>query len=400
MGSEVPSGWSRTRLGHVTELAGGTTPSRSELAYWGGGIGWVTPTDITSLAPGVMTIHSTADTISELGLKANSLNLLPPGTVLMTSRASIGEAVVTQVPITTNQGFCNFLPSNNADSLFLAYWLRHHTQHFKDLAAGSTFLEINRGTVRKVSILLPPHPEQKKIAAILSSVDEAIQATQGVIEQTRRVKEGLLQDLLTKGIGHTRFKQTEIGEIPEGWEVSTVGHALSVQNSKRKPISREVRATMPGPYPYWGPTRIQDHINEYQFDGDYSLVGEDGDHFLKWQQSEMTMWATGRFNVNNHAHVLGSTPKCRARWFFYYYMHRDLRRVLTRQGAGRYKLTKAALVGLPIALPPMPEQDEIIGIMDACLESPIQGDAGQEGLYHLKAGLLQDLLTGKVRVAA
>ena len=78
----------------------------------------------------------------------------------------------------------------------------------------------------KSALPLPPLPEQKKIAAILSSVDEAIQATEAVIEQTRRVKDGLLQDLLTRGIGHSRFKQTEIGEIPESWEVQlldTVG---------------------------------------------------------------------------------------------------------------------------------------------------------------------------------
>lgn len=75
----------------------------------------------------------------------------------------------------------------------------------------------------RYEVPLPPLPEQKKIAAILSAVDEAIQATEAVIAQTRRVKEGLLQDLLTRGIGHTRFKQTEIGEIPEEWEVRRLG---------------------------------------------------------------------------------------------------------------------------------------------------------------------------------
>lgn len=80
------------------------------------------------------------------------------------------------------------------------------------------------GELGRIQVLLPPLPEQKKIAAILSSVDEAIRATQAVIDQTRRVKEGLLQELLTRGIGpdgkpHTRFKQTEIGAVPEGWEV-------------------------------------------------------------------------------------------------------------------------------------------------------------------------------------
>ena len=86
------------------------------------------------------------------------------------------------------------------------------------LGQGSTFDAINGADLRNLPVPLPPLAEQRKIAVILTSVDEAIQATEAVIAQTRRVKEGLLQELLTKGIGHTRFKQTEIGEIPEGWE--------------------------------------------------------------------------------------------------------------------------------------------------------------------------------------
>ena len=78
-------------------------------------------------------------------------------------------------------------------------------------------------------LLLPPLPEQTKIAAILSSVDEAIAATQSVIDQTRKVKQGLLQDLLTRGIGHTRFKQTEIGEIPEAWEVKRLDSVVKLK---------------------------------------------------------------------------------------------------------------------------------------------------------------------------
>ncbi|MDZ7778956.1 MAG: restriction endonuclease subunit S [Gemmatimonadota bacterium] len=78
-------------------------------------------------------------------------------------------------------------------------------------------------------LLLPPLPEQRKIAAILSSVDDAIAATRKVIEQTERVKQGLLQTLMTRGIGHTRFKQTEIGEIPEEWEVVTLEDVCEVR---------------------------------------------------------------------------------------------------------------------------------------------------------------------------
>jgi type I restriction enzyme, S subunit len=85
-----------------------------------------------------------------------------------------------------------------------------------------------------LEIPVPPLPEQRKIAAILGSVDDAIRATQSVIEQTRTVKQGLLQELLTRGIGHTRFKQTEIGEVPEGWEVLPLAAVARVQTGVAK----------------------------------------------------------------------------------------------------------------------------------------------------------------------
>ena len=158
---------------------------------------------------------------------------------------------------------------------------------------------------------------------------------------------------------------------------------------------------MSGPYPYWGPTKVLDHINEFAFDGSYALVGEDGDHFLKYRSWEMTRWATGKFNVNNHAHVIGDGLACSARWFFYYFMHRDLMAegALTRQGAGRYKLTKAALSTMRLAVPPRTEQESLIEVLDGVRESIDPNLRHAEQLRALKAGLLQDLLTGKVRVS-
>ena len=93
-----------------------------------------------------------------------------------------------------------------------------------------------RGSLRwsafsKINIAVPPLPEQKKIADILTSVDESIQTTQKVIDQSEKVKQGLLQKLLTKGIGHTEFKQTELGEIPVEWEVERVSLIISQMKS-------------------------------------------------------------------------------------------------------------------------------------------------------------------------
>jgi type I restriction enzyme S subunit len=113
------------------------------------------------------------------------------------------------------------------EPLFAAYALSRATGVFKHDNRGTTIKGVTKKDLRELSLLLPPLPEQKKIADILGSVDEAIRATKAVIEQTKKVKKGLLQQLLTRGIGHTRFKQTEIGEIPESWEVVRLGDVAS-----------------------------------------------------------------------------------------------------------------------------------------------------------------------------
>ena len=86
------------------------------------------------------------------------------------------------------------------------------------------------------------------------------------------------------------------------WPVATVGQACVIRDDLRQPISREVRAGMVGPYEYYGPTGVLDHIREYRFDGRFALIGEDGDHFLKFRERSMTQFVVGKFNVNNHAH--------------------------------------------------------------------------------------------------
>ncbi len=103
------------------------------------------------------------------------------------------------------------------------------------------------------------------------------------------------------------YKQTEVGVIPEDWDVQPVAEAFEVHNQLRLPISQSVRERMVGPYPYYGPTSVQGWINEYRVEGKYALIGEDGDHFLKWRSQPMTLLVQGKFNVNNHAHLVKGT---------------------------------------------------------------------------------------------
>lgn len=195
------------------------------------------------------------------------------------------------------------------------------------------------------------------------------------------------------------YKKTKLGWLPVEWEVSNVGKAFNICNSGRKPLSSHVRQQMQGVYPYYGPTKIQDFIDEYQYEGAYALIAEDGDHFLKYADKRMTQLANGQFNVNNHAHVIeGKNKKSTTEWFYWFFYHRNIFSHLTRQGAGRYKLNKAALSKLPVALPPLPEQQKIATILSTWDRAITLTRQLLQEKEAQKKGLMQRLLTGKVRV--
>lgn len=193
------------------------------------------------------------------------------------------------------------------------------------------------------------------------------------------------------------YKQTEVGVIPEDWEVQPIGKSYEIHNNFRLPLSQKVRDSMAGPYPYYGPTSIQGYINEYRFDGKFALIGEDGDHFLKWRDIPMTLLVEGKFNVNNHAHAVKGTKNL-TEWFYHFFSNRDLTRYLTKQGAGRLKLTKKVLIQIPCVLPSLPEQRTIATALadaDARITSLDQLIAKKRDI---KQAAMQKLLTGKRRL--
>ena len=191
----VPKGWRIVSLGKLGAIVGGGTPSSKESSYWNGSILWATPTEITNLQGRY--ISKTSRKITKAGLKNSSAKLHPAGTILITSRASIGHPAINVVPMSTNQGFQSLIPNENLDTEYGYQLLLHNKASLERLSSGSTFLEISSKEVKKIEVVLPPLPEQKKIASILTAIEEMIEDTQEKINKLQSLKKSLMQDLLT-----------------------------------------------------------------------------------------------------------------------------------------------------------------------------------------------------------
>lgn len=194
---EIPEDWEVVKLGEVAEVKSGGTPSTSNKDFWDGEIAWCTPTDITALKGGKY-LMQTSRNITKSGLQYSAAELLPVDSIVMTSRATIGECAIAKIPVTTNQGFKNFICFDKVDSEFIYYLLGMQKKRFVALCAGSTFLEININQVRNFQVALPKSKsEQTAIAQTLSDMDSEIAALEARAAKLAHIKQGLMQNLLT-----------------------------------------------------------------------------------------------------------------------------------------------------------------------------------------------------------
>ncbi|HOY76679.1 MAG TPA: restriction endonuclease subunit S [Hyphomonadaceae bacterium] len=221
--------WRKVRTDDAAEIVSGGTPSRFVPEYWDGAIPWVTPTDIS--ASRGKYLSSTAERITKKGLSHSAAKLLPAGTVLLTSRATIGEARIATMQLCTNQGFKSLIAREGVDSEFLYYQVCRQRGDYERYGVGSTFAEINKPDTSRVELLFPETEEkQQAIAGVLSTVDRLIYQTETLIAKQEQVRAGLMQDLFTRGVdksGRLRpsheeapelYHETELGWLPKAWE--------------------------------------------------------------------------------------------------------------------------------------------------------------------------------------
>ena len=163
------------RLGDICEIVSGTTPKSSHPEYWGGGINWVTPAELTDDSD---IIYETQRKITEQAVAESGLKIFPAGTVLLSSRAPIGKVAIAGIEMCCNQGFKNLICSDVIFNKYLFYFLKRNTEYLNALGRGATFKEISKSIVENIEIPLPELSEQYEIVKILDKIRNLIRKLQ------------------------------------------------------------------------------------------------------------------------------------------------------------------------------------------------------------------------------
>ena len=171
--------WVEKTLGDLGEIIGGATPSTKNSGYYGGNISWITPKDLSSFKGRY--ISRGERNITEKGLASCSTRIMPPKTVLFTSRAPIGYTAIAAKCVCTNQGFKSIVPYENVDPLFIYYLLNYNKERIKSMGSGTTFKEISGKTMQMIKVQIPRNIEdQKRLASILDSIDTKIEMNEKI----------------------------------------------------------------------------------------------------------------------------------------------------------------------------------------------------------------------------
>lgn len=182
--------WENKRLENIGDFIGGGTPDTLVYDYWNGQIQWFTPTELK-----FKYVYKSNRTITALGLAKSSAKLLPSGTLLLSTRATIGDVSIAIGDCCTNQGFQSIVVNKENDNEFIYYWLIKNKNKLIQKASGSIFLEISKTEVSKIQIMLPELEEQKKISIFLSSIDNKINSTSLELDDIQTYKKYLLQQM-------------------------------------------------------------------------------------------------------------------------------------------------------------------------------------------------------------
>jgi type I restriction enzyme, S subunit len=414
MSAEVPEGWELAEVGDIAKVIRGASPRpKGDPRYYGGKIPRLMVADVTRDGKFV---NPRIDFLTDEGAKKS--RPMSAGSLFMVCSGTVGVPGILAVDACIHDGFLGFEEiDERIDKDYLFYnFQRLQVKLDESATHGGVFTNLTTSIVREFQIAIPPLDEQKKIAEIFGSVDEAIAATEAVIEQTKYVKQGLLTDLLAKGIGHTRFKQTEIGKIPECWEVTKLGELstlvtsgsrgwakyysdkgakfLRITNLTRSRLRMDLKkmkfVELPEKAVEGKRTQVHQGDILISITADLGTIGLVDDQDL------------GEAYINQHIALVRPDADNVESGYVAYALSSSVmqnRFLMLNDPGAKAALNLPAIRKIDVPIPPRKEQERICKILTDIDFQISQEESNLNQLRRVKKGLMADLLTGRKRVS-
>ena len=329
---EFQGEWEKTKFGDIAIVVGGGTPDTNTSQYWNGKIQWFTPSEIGRNKY----VYNSVRTISEEGLNKSSAKLLPIGTILLSSRATVGECSINKKECTTNQGFQSLIPKENISNEFVYYLIQTKRKDLIRKSCGSTFLEISANEVRKIVVSIPTIKEQDKIAKLLSLLDERIATQNKIIEDLKKLKSAIAETVFNNMQGHLT-SLSAICNIVKGKQVN--GEELSEKGKY---------------YVMNGGITPSGYYDQCNTPANTISVSEGGNSCGYVQYNKSSFWSGG------HCYTLQDiTSGVDTQYLFHYLKRYESNIMNLRIGTGLPNIQKKDLENFRIALPPSNVQKEI-----------------------------------------
>lgn len=396
MSKGIPEGWGRSTLGKVARLTMGQSPSSDTYNIESAGLPFFQGNaDFGSRYPRVRYWCNEPTKI------ANEQS------ILFSVRAPVGEVNIAPYKCCIGRGLAA-IDGEKVHQEFLYQKLQYAKPQFQLLSQGSTFEAVNGSDLKEFDLVLPPLPEQQKIAAILSSVDNVIEKTRAQIDKLKDLKTGMMQELLTKGIGHTEFKDSPVGRIPDVWAVSAVSDVVRLA-SGGTPDRRRAEywnGTIP-----WVKTGEVNYRTIHDTDEKITELGlsESSARLIPAGAILMAMYGQGVTRgkvaklgvsaaVNQACLAMIPNDRILGDFLYYYFSHEYFSlRSMVQEGAQK-NLSMSIVKEILLPVPPLREQEKIVNALQS-IDKRIQIMRERlMGTIKIKKALMQDLLTGKVRV--
>ena len=330
--------WSSKRLSDIAEVVGGGTPDTTDSTFWNGDIQWFTPTEVGHSKYVSMSVR----TISQLGLQKSSAKILPAGSILLSSRATVGECSIAQKDCTTNQGFQNLIPKKGINNEFLYYLAQTQKRHFIKYASGSTFLEISNSEIKKTKCAVPGIKEQTEIATFLSAIDKKIETQNKIISKYETLIKGLC-DILFTVTEENVLPLKSIASIDKGQQINGLSLAKT------------------GKYYYLnGGITPSGYVDDYNTSENTIAISEGGNSCGFVSYNAQKFWSGG------HCYTLKiKNTQCRSKFLFFYLKYREKDIMQLRVGSGLPNIQKKSLENFVVPLPTFEKQCYIECILES-----------------------------------